>query len=280
MKFLRNLETKLNEKANSYEGARELGIIWKNHLKNTPWADRTSILDSITYNECLNFPLFQVQYELLLENDVFSLRNHPSWSGNCSWKPSEKGIRELLTALGTNYEDLLEDTKNLFPVFHDAYYRGPVESFEREPPIPLIVKRLTDRTVAGCYWDLFEVSSQQWALQLNIKLYHLFSNKRIKIKFDITAFDNATYDEGDWPMESLYPLNSPEEREINCPTSLEFPPNPALNSYRSLVRNLLDSYNVRLDELFNNRDTPRMELSKRQSHQQDNKFIRPDILKH
>ena len=279
MKFLRNLEKILNDKTKDYKGAQELGLLWEKHLKNTPWADRTSLLDSMTYEECVIFPIFQNHYEILLIDDAFSLRHHPSWSGNCSSKPSEGGIRDLLKTFEISYDELLEETKKLPPLFHNAFYKGPVENFEKEPPLPEIVKRLIDRTVSGCYWNLYEETSVQWAFQLNVKIYNLFTNKSLKVEFDITSFDNGGYAEGFWPIKSLYPLNSSQEREQNCPTSLELPPNPALNSYQYQLHNLSKMYNARLDELFSNQESPRMELPEKQFDQFRNVYVRPELTK-
>ena len=281
MKFLQDLEKKLNDSVQDYAGARNFGLLWRKHLERVPWADSDSLHDPLTYDGAIIFPLFQIQYDSSYGGDEeHGILHHSSWSGKCGFKPSENGIIELFNILEMKYDELLEETKNLPPLFHDYFYKGPEEGFKEEPPIPLIVQRLVDRTVAGCYWDIYEITSQQWALQLNLKVSHLFTNKPLKVLFDITAFDNGALAEGFWPISSLYPLKTKQEREINCPVSLEFPPNAALDSYCNQLNTLLDKYNSRIDDLFIDRSSPRTLLPKPLSHSRDsrNRYVRPNSM--
>ena len=281
MKFLRDLEKRLNDLVKDHTGARNFGVLWRKHLERAPWADLDSVIDPLTYENSLTFPIFQTQYDSSSGGDEeHRILHHSSWSGECGLKPSENGIIEFFDLLGVNYHDLLEETENLPSLFHDYFYKGPEEAFKDEPPIPLIVKRLVDRTVAGCYWDIYEITSQQWAVQLNLKISHMFTNQPLKICFDVTAFDNGALAEGFWAISSLYPLGTPEERKLNCPSSLDFPPNSALDSYHSRLDTLLNKYNSRIDSLFNNTALLRTALPKplRQHSDSRNKFERPHSI--
>lgn len=278
MKFLRDLEKKLDEMVKDYSSARNFGELWRKHLERVPWADLESLLDPLTYRNGIIFPIYQVQYDNSFGDDEgHCILHHSSWSGECGLKPSENSIMEFFNLLGMSYEDLLEETKILPPLFHNYFYKGPEESFKDEPAIPLIVKRLVDRTLAGCYWDIYDITSQQWAVQLNLRISHLFTNRPLKVYFDVTAFDNSALAEGFWPISSLYPLTTPGEREINCPKSLVFPPNSALDSYNSQLNNLSDKYNSRLDDLFNGSALLRTALPKPLGHGREsrNKYVRP-----
>ena len=279
MKILRTLETKLNEEVKDYNGARNFGSLWRKHLEQVPWADLDSIHDPLVYANCLVFPLYQVQYDSSNGGpDEHLIVHHSSWSGDCGLKPCEQGIRELFELLGINYEALMEETENLPSLFHDYFYKGPDAEFKNEPPIPVLVRRLVDRTLGGLYWDIYEITSQQWALQLNLKISRLFKNKPLKISFDISAHDNGALAEGCWVISSMYPLRTADEREAFCPKSLDFPPNTALNTFHFRLDNLVETYNSKLNALFTDRDMLRTDLPNPSSPvRTSRKFVRPNM---
>ena len=278
MKVLRNLEIRLNDELKDYNGARNFGVLWRKHLGQVPWADLDSVHDPLNYANGLVFPVYQVQYDSSNGGaEEHFLVHHSSWSGDCGLKPSEQGIRELFELLGMSYEDLMEETENLPSLFHDYFYKGPDAEFENEPPIPLLVRRLVDRTLGGLYWDIYDITSQQWALQLNLKISNIFSNRPLKIAFDISAMDNGALAEGFWAISYFYPLKTVEEREALCPKSLTFPPNSALNSFNSRLDNLLEKYNSKVNTLFTDRDLLRTDLPNpsRPAWNSSNRYVRP-----
>lgn len=197
---------------------------WLSTLRKAPWMDLEEVRTTLLEENAILIPMYVVHYEGFNEQDRFCIRTHTTRNDDDQEKkPSANSIDNALKSIGLNYDKLMKmavkDEKSKSAEFHNEYWTGHAPSSKDQPPLPELVKHLLDEKIKDLYSEAGQarvsrrrlkpgLSTQtpskapltDWAILISLRVDRAFTNKDIVLSLNITCYDNASIEEGHWPI--------------------------------------------------------------------------------